>query len=170
MGGIDRDGRIDPMGRIDPRDAERPDSMARALRRPSLLRAAFMALATLAASGALAGAGSARAVARPRIAATEAGYFGSAAVSWRISVFVYSNLGPAAGNRVTVCLGGVCERARGHNARLAWYSASFRLRRGLRMGQRVTFTATTSDAAGMTRVRASDPLLCMHNNGSTPQH
>ncbi|HLH65381.1 MAG TPA: hypothetical protein VKV27_06735 [Solirubrobacteraceae bacterium] len=138
--------------------------------RPSRLRIAAVALAVLLAAGALAGAGEARALPRPRIMATEAGYFGSAAVTWRISVFVYSDLGPAAGNRVTVCLGGVCRRARGHNARLAWYSASFRLRRGLRMGQRVAFTATASDASGSTRVHASDPLLCMHNNGSTPQH
>lgn len=127
------------------------------------------ALAAGAAFGPLTATGSAQQRAKPRIRATEAGYFGSATVTRRLSVFVYSNLGPADGNRVTVCLDGVCKRARGHNAHLAWYSVSFRLSHGLRMGDRVHFTATASDAAGSTHVRAADPLLCMHNDGSTPQ-
>lgn len=131
------------------------------------LAAAVLALG--AALGPLAAAGGAHQSAKPRIKATEAGYFGSATVTWRLSVFVYSDLGPAAGNRVTVCLGGVCKRAHGHNARLAWYSVSFKLSHGLRMGQRVSFTATATDAAGSAHVRAADPLLCMHNNGSIPQ-
>jgi hypothetical protein len=83
-------------------------------------------------------------VSKPVIKTEEVGYFGSATVTNRVSVFVYSNLGPRAGNHVTVCLGAKCESARGHNARLAWYSASFTTR-ALRMGNSVSFTATASD-------------------------
>ncbi len=129
-----------------------------------------MAIAgALLAVGASSAPAMARTAARPAIRTTEAGYFGSAAVTRHVSVFVYSNIGPRAGARVTVCLDGVCRRARGHNARLDWYSASFTVSRGLRMGDRVRFTAVASDAAGITRVRAADPLLCLHNNGSVPQ-
>jgi hypothetical protein len=106
---------------------------------------------------------------KPRIKTEEAGYFGSALVTRSISVFVYSNLGPRAGNRVTVCLkGGKCERAQGHNARLAWYQANFDTH-PLRMGDPVTFTATASDVNGRAKVTVTKPLLCMHNSGSTPQ-
>jgi len=105
---------------------------------------------------------------KPVIKGVEVGYFGSATVTHSLSVFVYSNLGPSAGNRVTVCVRGVCKAARGHNARLDWYSASFSTR-GLRMGQDVRFTAVASTAAGRDRVTVVKPLLCMHNNGSTPQ-
>ena len=126
-------------------------------------------IAIAASLGPLAAAGAAHQRAKPRIKATEAGYFGSATVTWHLSVFVYSDLGPAAGNRVTVCLDGVCKRARGHNAHLSWYSVSFKLSHGLRMGDSVRFTASASDTAGTTKVRVADPLLCMHNNGSTPQ-
>jgi hypothetical protein len=105
---------------------------------------------------------------KPVIKTEEVGYFGSASVTRHVSVFVYSNLGPRAGNHVTVCLGGTCKRARGHNARLAWYSASFSTR-ALRMGDAVKFTATAKDAAGRAKVTVTKPLLCMHNNGSTPQ-
>jgi F0F1-type ATP synthase beta subunit len=98
----------------------------------------------------------------------EVGYFGGATVTHTVDVFVYSNVGPAAGNHVTVCLAGRCERARGHNASLAWYSASFRTR-GYRMGDQVTFTVMASDGAQHARVRVTWSLLCMHNNGSTPQ-
>lgn len=111
---------------------------------------------------------SARSV-KPVIKGVEVGYFGSAVVTHQVSVFVYSNLGPRAGTHVTVCLRGVCKRAHGHNARTAWYSASFHTS-GLRMGDRVTFTATAADSAGQTKVTATKNLLCMHNNGSTPQH
>ncbi|HYB29190.1 MAG TPA: hypothetical protein VEF89_21435 [Solirubrobacteraceae bacterium] len=107
-------------------------------------------------------------VSKPVIRTEEVGYFGSATVTNQVSVFVYSNLGPRAGNHVTVCLGGKCEAARGHNARLAWYSASFTTR-ALRMGNPVRFTATASDAAGHSTVHVTKPLLCMHNNGSSPQ-
>jgi hypothetical protein len=105
---------------------------------------------------------------KPRIKATEVGYFGSATVTRHVSVFVYSNVGPSAGARVTVCLGGVCKRARGHDARLAWYRADFRTR-GLQMGDRVHFSATAADAAGRSHVSVTHDLLCMHNNGSVPQ-
>lgn len=98
----------------------------------------------------------------------EVGYFGGATVTHTVDVFVYSNLGPAAGNHVAVCLAGRCERARGHDASLAWYSASFRTR-GYRMGDQVTFTVTASDGTRRARIQVTRSLLCMHNNGSTPQ-
>jgi hypothetical protein len=98
----------------------------------------------------------------------EVGYFGSARVTHQVSVFVYSNLGPRAGNHVTVCLGGTCKAAKGHNAHLAWYSASFSTR-GLHMGDAVKFTAIARSSAGQSRVSVTKPLLCMHNDGSTPQ-
>lgn len=99
----------------------------------------------------------------------EVGYFGSATVTHTVSVFVYSNVGPAAGNHVTVCVQGRCEEAHGHNARLAWYSASFRTR-GFRMGAAVRFTVVASDGTRQSRVSVTRDLLCMHNNGSTPQN
>jgi hypothetical protein len=105
---------------------------------------------------------------KPVIKTEEVGYFGSATVTHQVSVFVYSNLGPRAGNHVTVCLGGKCKAAQGHNARLAWYSASFSTR-GLHMGDAVKFTATAKNSAGQTSVSVTKPLLCMHNDGSTPQ-
>jgi hypothetical protein len=107
-------------------------------------------------------------VAKPVIRGAEIGYFGSATVTYKMSVFVYSNLGPRAGNRVTVCVRGTCKQARGHNARLNWYSASFSTR-GLRMGDPVRFTVKASTLAGTSQVTVTKPLLCMHNNGSTPQ-
>ena len=107
--------------------------------------------------------------AKPVIKGAEVGYFGSAVVTHQMSVFVYLSEGPSAGNRVTVCLGGVCKRAHGHNAKLAWYSASFKVRRGLHMGDPVKFAAVASNGAGSSRITGTDPLLCMHNNGSTPQ-
>ena len=106
--------------------------------------------------------------ARPHIRTAEVGYFGGATVTHQFEVFVYSNLGPRAGNHVTVCVGGVCKRAHGHNARLAWFSATFHSS-GLQMGQPVTFTATAADASGHSSRTFTSGLLCMHNNGSTPQ-
>jgi hypothetical protein len=105
---------------------------------------------------------------KPVIKTEEVGYYGGAKVTYTVSVFVYSNLGPRAGNHVTVCLGGTCKVAKGHNARLAWYSASFSTR-GLHMGDPVRFSATAKDSAGSSRVSVTKPLLCMHNDGSTPQ-
>ena len=105
---------------------------------------------------------------RPVIKGAEVGYFGGATVTRTFSVFVYSNLGPKDGNRVTVCVSGVCKRARGHDARVAWYSATFSTP-GLRMGDSVRYTATASDTAGHTSRTFNGGLLCMHNNGSTPQ-
>ena len=105
---------------------------------------------------------------KPAIRGEEVGYFGGATVTYTMSVFVYSNLGPRAGNHVTVCVHGTCKAARGHNARLDWYSASFSTR-GLRMGQSVRLTVRASTSAGSTRATVTKPLLCMHNNGSTPQ-
>jgi len=111
---------------------------------------------------------SAARVAKPVIRGAEVGYFGSATVTYQMSVFVYSNLGPRAGNRVTVCVRGTCKQARGHNARLNWYSASFSTR-SLRMGDPVRFTVRASTTAGTSRLAVTKPLLCMHNNGSTPR-
>jgi hypothetical protein len=106
---------------------------------------------------------------KPVIKSAEVGYFGSAVVTHQFSVFVYLTQGPSAGNRVTVCVSGVCERAHGHNARLAWYSASFKVRPGFHMGDLVKFSAVASNSAGSSRISVADPLLCMHNDGSTPQ-
>jgi hypothetical protein len=105
---------------------------------------------------------------KPVIKGEEAGYFGGATVTHQFSVFVYSNLGPNAGNQVRVCVQGTCKSARGHSARLAWYSASFTTR-GLRMGDPVKFSVDASTSAGSAHVTVTKPLLCMHNNGSTPQ-
>jgi hypothetical protein len=98
----------------------------------------------------------------------EVGYFGSATVTHTVSVFVYSDRGPAAGNHVTICLEGTCEPARGHNARLAWYSASFRTR-GLHMGDAVRFSVLATEGGRHAKLSVTRDLLCMHNNGSTPQ-
>jgi hypothetical protein len=105
---------------------------------------------------------------KPMIKGAEVGYFGGATVTHTLSVFVYSNVGPKAGNRVTVCVSGVCKRARGHNAHVAWYSATFSTP-GLRMGESVRYTATASDTAGQNSRTFNGGLLCIHNNGSTPQ-
>jgi hypothetical protein len=118
---------------------------------------------SLAAVAPAAAAGSA-----PLIKGAEAGFFGGGMYTHTVDVFVYSDLGPAAGNHVTVCLAGRCTRARGHNARLAWYSASFRTRQ-YEMGEPVSFTVQASDGARHTSVRMTRGVLCMHNNGSTPQ-
>jgi hypothetical protein len=106
---------------------------------------------------------------KPVIVGTEAGYFGSATVTHQVSVFVYLTKGPRAGNHVTVCLGGVCKRAHGHNAKLAWYSASFNVRHGYRMWDPVKFTVTAANGTGSVHKTVTDSLLCMRNNGSTPQ-
>ena len=131
-----------------------------------LRRRLLAAIAVLAATATLPAAAIGRA--DSLIKGEEVGYFGGATVTHTVDIFVYSNLGPAAGNHVTVCLGGRCERAQGHNARLAWYSASFRTR-GYRMGDHVTFTVMSSDGPRRVRVQVTHSLLCMHNNGSTPQ-
>ena len=98
----------------------------------------------------------------------EVGYFGGATVTRTVSVFVYSKLGPAAGNRITVCVEGNCQKAHGHNAPLAWYAATFRTH-GLHMGDQVRLTVLASDGARQSKVQVTRQLLCMHNNGSTPQ-
>jgi hypothetical protein len=108
-------------------------------------------------------------IVKPVIKGEEVGYFGSALVAHRIWVFVYSNLGPSAGNKVIVCVKGKCEKARGHRASTAWYAASFKTP-GLHMGDPVTFTVLASSSAGRAKVKVTKGLLCMHNNGSTPQH
>jgi hypothetical protein len=105
---------------------------------------------------------------KPAIKTEEVGYFGNANFAHEVTVFVYSNLGPSAGNHVTVCLGGKCEAAHGHNTKLAWYSASFKTA-PLAMGAPVKFTAIARNATGQTRVTVTKGLLCMHNSGSTPQ-
>ena len=103
------------------------------------------------------------------IKGAEAGFFGGGNYTHTVDVFVYSDFGPAAGNHITVCLAGRCERAHGHNARLAWYSASFRTKL-YAMGQRVSFTVRATDGAQQQSVRLTRGVLCMHNDGSTPQH
>lgn len=108
-------------------------------------------------------------VARPVIKGEEAGYFGSATLAHRIDVFVYSNVAPRAGAEVVVCVGGKCKRAVGHSRPAPWYSASFSTH-GMPMGAPVHFSVRVSDAAGQAAVSVTRPLLCMHNNGSTPQH
>lgn len=113
-------------------------------------------------------AAAAAAVPKPVIKGEEAGYFGSALVAHRIAVFVYSNMSPRVGGRVTVCVHGKCVRAIGHRDPAPWYSASFTTA-GLRMGDSVRFTVIEQDAAGQAKVTVTRPLLCMHNNGSTPQ-
>jgi hypothetical protein len=123
-----------------------------------------VALSALTLAGAASGANG-----RPDIKTAEVGYFGGAVVTHQFSVFVYSDLGPSSGNRVTVCAAGLCKRARGHNARLAWYSASFTSAAGLRMSDAVHYTVTARDAAGQSKRTFTSDLLCMHNNGSTPQ-
>jgi hypothetical protein len=107
----------------------------------------------------------------PLIKGAEAGFFGGGMTTHTVDVFVYSDLGPAAGNHVTVCLAGRCVRAHGHNAPLAWYSAEFRTRQ-YTMGEHITFTVRASDGArqASVRVRLTRDVLCMRNNGSTPQH
>jgi len=125
----------------------------------------LIAFAALAAAAALPATAAARS---HLIKSEEVGYFGGATVTHTVDVFVYSNLGPKAGNHVTVCLAGRCKRARGHSARLAWYSASFRTR-GYRMGDQVTFMVMASDGARQARVQVTQGLLCMHNSGSSPQ-
>lgn len=124
-------------------------------------------LVTVLLSAAVVPAASAR-MSAPVIKGEEVGYFGSALVAHRIDVFVYSNMSPRAGGQVTVCVGSKCERALGHREPAPWYSASFSTA-GLRMGARVRFTVMESDTAGQAKVTVMRPLLCMHNNGSTPQ-
>jgi hypothetical protein len=133
--------------------------------------AALAALAALviAVPLATASSGTTKAKTKPKIKTEEAGYFGNGLQTRTVSVIVYSNLGPRAGNRVTVCLkGNTCKKARGHDANLAWYRADFDTPT-LTMADRVTFTAYASDAAGHTRVTVTKPVLCIKNNGSTPQ-
>ena len=127
-----------------------------------------LVLAAMVAAVALPSATSAHAT-RPLIKDTEVGYFGGATVTYGLSVFVYSNAGPKAGNHVIVCVRGTCKAAVGHNARLDWYSASFSTP-GLRMGDTVRYTVVASDAGGTSRATVAKQLLCMHNNGSTPQN
>jgi hypothetical protein len=107
--------------------------------------------------------------AKPTIKAEEAGYFGSALTTRTVSVIVYTNRGPRAGVHVTVCMrGNTCKKAIGHNAKLAWYRADFNTRQ-MTMSDHVTFTAYASNAAGRTKVTATKPVLCIKNDGSTPQ-
>lgn len=125
---------------------------------------AALTLSALAVSAAASSAAGSAAL----IKGAEAGFFGGGMYTHTVDVFVYSEVGPAAGNHVTVCLAGHCTQAHGHNARLAWYSASFRTRQ-YEMGEPVTFTVQASDGVRQTRVRMTRGVLCMHNNGSTPQ-
>ena len=106
--------------------------------------------------------------ARPVIKYNEVGYFGSANVAHEISVFVYSRQSPSSGNHVTVCYRGQCEAATGHNASLSWFQASFSSP-PLRMGAPVKYTIIARNSGGQVKRTITKGLLCMHNNGSTPQ-
>jgi hypothetical protein len=107
--------------------------------------------------------------AKPKIKTEEAGYFGSGLTTRTVSVFVYTNLGPRAGVHVTVCMkGNTCKKAAGHNAKLAWWRADFNTPQKT-MSDTVTFTAYATNAAGRTKVTATKPVLCIKNDGSTPQ-
>lgn len=126
------------------------------------LGASFALVSVLFVAGPL-GAAAARA-SKPAIKSEKVGYYGNATDTYQVTVIVYSNLGPRAGNHVTVCLKGLCEKAHGHNARTPWYSASFRTDE-LNMGDLLTFTVLASDAAGHTKKTVTKDLLCM---GSAP--
>jgi hypothetical protein len=111
----------------------------------------------------------ARHVAKPSIKGGEAGYFGNALTTQTVSVIVYTNLQPGAGHKVSVCLrGNTCKRAVGHSAKVAWYRADFKTPT-LTMSDSVTFTAYASNAAGRTKVTVTKPVLCIKDDGSTPQ-
>lgn len=120
----------------------------------------------------VAAASSHHAAPKPKIKTEEVGYFGSGLSTRQVIVIVYA-VGPRARDQVTICLkDGRCKTARGHHApahsTLAWYTATFST--GLKtMQDRVTFTATATDAAGRARVTATKPVLCIKNDGSTPQ-
>jgi hypothetical protein len=134
--------------------------------------AAFLVLAALAlivVPLAFASSRPAKHRAKPKIKNEEAGYFGSALTTRTVSVIVYTNLGPRAGVHVTVCMrGNACKKAVGHNAKLAWYRADFNTPQ-MTMSDHVTFTAYARNAAGRTKVTATKPVLCIKNDGSTPQ-
>ncbi len=102
------------------------------------------------------------------VGASKSANWAPGVVAHQVGVFVYSNLGPSAGNHVTCAFAGKCEPTHGHNAKLAWYSASFKTA-PLHMGDPVRFTVSASDAARLARVTVTNGLLCMHNNGSRPQ-
>jgi hypothetical protein len=106
--------------------------------------------------------------AKPAIQTTEAGYFGNALTTRSITVIVYSNVGPSAGNHVKVCFAGHCKQASGHDGSTAWYSATFGTQT-LTMSDHVSFTATASDSAGRAKVHATKQVICIKGDGSTPQ-
>jgi hypothetical protein len=111
----------------------------------------------------------ARHVAKPTIKGEEAGYFGNELSTRTVSVIVYTTLQPGAGHKVSVCLrGNTCKKAVGHSAKLAWYRADFNTPT-LTMSDSVTFTAYASNAAGKTKVTVTKPVLCIKDDGSTPQ-
>ena len=111
----------------------------------------------------------ARHVAKPTIKGAEAGYFGNALSTRTVSVIVYTTLAPRAGNRVSVCLkGNTCKKAVGHDAKVAWYRADFNTPT-LTMSSTVTFTAYASNSAGRTITKMTKPVLCIKDDGSTPQ-
>jgi hypothetical protein len=130
---------------------------------------AFAVLALIVTPLAIAASRHGKASHKPKIKGEEAGYFGNALTTRTVSVFVYTNLGPRAGVHVTVCMrGNTCKKARGHNAKLPWYQADFNTRQ-MTMSDHVTFTAYAKNAAGRTKVKATKPVLCIKNDGSTPQ-
>jgi len=126
----------------------------------------LIGLVTVLTCGAIAPAASA-ASSKKLIKGSEVGYFGSATVTYRADVFVYSKLPPRT-LKVTVCLNGKCHRAVGHNTPGPWYSTSFSTR-GYRMGDPVRFTILASAGSRRVKETVTRPLLCMHNDGSTPQ-
>jgi hypothetical protein len=127
-----------------------------------------LAVASLAIlTGALLASGSSARTTKPVIKGAEVGYFGPLSTTYRITVIVYSRSQPR-GTHVRVCVKGVCRRAVGHRGPTAWYSASFRTPR-LTMSNRVTFSAKIWNSAGTARKRLTRPVLCIKNDGSTPQ-
>lgn len=105
-------------------------------------------------------------VAKPAIRSEKVGYFGNANVTYSLTVVVHTNVGPRAGNHVTVCLRGVCERATGHNGTSPWYDASFDTG-ALVMGDPVTFTVQATDRTGHAKTTVTTDLACFP--GTSPQ-
>src|ERR1700753_3297489 len=108
-------------------------------------------------------------LAKPKINGAEAGYFGNALTTKTVSVIVYTNLQPGAGHKVRGGRrGNTCKKAVGHSAKVAWYRADFNTPT-LTMSDSVTFTAYASNAAGRTAAKMTKPVLCIKDDGSTPQ-
>jgi hypothetical protein len=104
----------------------------------------------------------------PTIRADEVGYFGNLLSTRQFDVFVYSRSQPRAGTHVTICVTGVCKKAKGHNGALAWYMASFTTKK-IPMWAPITYSAVMSNKTGRTSTKVTRELLCIHNDGTTPE-